>query len=164
MGPFSQVLLCLIGSFLSAGICIWWAKRDRARDEKKERDILFKELTNAVKFNLDRAEQMCGELRMPEWVPNYPLDTARFTIAIARASGKIKEDLLRRIDWQRYQLDHINQKASFVYFAGVSGMNPEAARAERESWQGHLERTINDLRNVLSEIEKAMAENLSENH
>ena len=115
-----------------------------------------------MKFNKERAAQAKDQLSTGG-MPNYPLDGARLSSLILPAHGFISDDLLRRLDWHRYQLDHITSKLSVVnsFFLSASVSTPQTQQAYqqwmtmlRQSLADHYQQVIDGTDALVADVEK----------
>lgn len=153
-------------AIVSAGIGTWlgifWAKGQFNAQLKKEEEKVRLGIVGTLKFNKERATQAKAQLS-EGGMPNYPLDGARLSSLILPAHGFISDELLRRLDWHRYQLDHITSKLSIVnsFFlsASVSTTDTKKAYDEwitmlRQSLIKHYQLVIDGTDTLVADVEK----------
>lgn len=99
----------LVSALVGAGIGIWWTIKHFERQELQQRKRCLASLKRCIEFNLERLKQSQEQLEK-NVVPNYCFDTSQFNYWITQSHGTVSADLLRKIDWQRFQLDHISAK------------------------------------------------------
>jgi hypothetical protein len=109
----------IISAIIGALIGIWWTKRQFVIEKVELREKCVECLKSCIKFNLERLRQAKEQLDQ-NVVPNYPLDTAQFNHWLAQSHDSLSPELLRDLDWQRFQLDHISSKFVVVNSAIVT--------------------------------------------
>ncbi len=88
---------------------------------REDRLVARSALLAALRFNDDRATQMLGQFAQGA-IPNYQFDTTGLIIWLSRSSDLFEKDVLEKINWHRYQLDHLNtQLTTFYVFARCCG-------------------------------------------
>ncbi len=89
-------------------------------------------------------------------IPNYPLDTAQLNYWLTQSHDILDSELIRAIDWQRYQLDHISSKFIAVNQSIVSGAgfssNADYTKALVKSLGEHIEKVLKDLPHLVGKI------------
>ncbi|MBI2511248.1 MAG: hypothetical protein HYV96_04675 [Opitutae bacterium] len=155
---FYAIVSAVIGALLG----ILWAKLEFAAQQKKEAEKVRLGIIDTLKFNKERAEQANEQLKNGG-MPNYPLDGARLSSLILPAHGLLSDELLLRVDWHRYQLDHITSKLAVVngFFLSASVSTPDAKRAYdewiamlRQSLIEHYQKVINGTDALVADVEK----------
>lgn len=148
-----------VSALLGASIGIWWTLRHFQQQRMKHRILCLSRLRDCVQFNLERLNQAKGQLA-ENVIPNYPLDTFQLNHWITQSHDFIPLELLRNLDCQRYQLDHISSKfvvinSAFVNQAGntviVQGQQ-QYFDALVASLAQHVEKTLNVLPHLLKQI------------
>ncbi len=151
-----------VSACIGAWLGILWAKRQFANQQKKEAEKVRLGIIDTLKFNKERAEQ-AKELLAKGGMPNFPLDGARLSSLILPAHGLVSNDLLRRLDWHRYQLDHITSKLLVVnsFFLSASVSMPQSQQASqqwlsmlRDSLVEHYEKVIDGTDVLVADVEK----------
>lgn len=126
----------------------------RWKDEQKRRNLAVnyhERLKSCIAFNLERLRQAKAQLATNA-VPNYPFDTAQLNHWLAQSHDLLPADLLRSIDWQRFQLDHLSSKFivinnAIVIKAGqrITPEEVEHRKALVASLDEHVNRVLSDL-------------------
>jgi hypothetical protein len=101
----------LIGAGLGAWIAIKLTEQQKKEIRKIEIERIRTELITALDFNLDLAEKAMEWLNK-EGMPSFTLDTTKLAHLTLEAYGFLDPQLIKDIDWHRYQLDHITEKLS----------------------------------------------------
>ena len=110
-------------------------------------------------FNLERLQQAKGQLET-SIVPNYPLDTSQMNYWLTECTDILPDEIFRRLDWQRYQLDHVSQKfvlaSESVVFAHSFNSKPNAeySKALTDSLLQHVMTVLKELPIVMAELER----------
>ena len=153
----------IVSAVIGAGLGIAWTIRHFRNEQQRARQTCLRRLRASINFNLERLEQARGQLA-DGIVPSYPLDTAQMNHWIAQAHDFLPEELLRHLDWQRFQLDHISAKfyvanTVVVSTAGATNMQPaqtEYYRALAESLREHVDITLRELPPYLDKLPKTI--------
>jgi len=103
----------LIGTIFGIIFTIW------SYNKKKKESVstALKALSASLKFNNERLEQIIGSLEFileRKKFPDYALDDLVLALRTAKMYGDIDSEILKEIEWHRYQLNHINQKLSSI--------------------------------------------------
>ena len=116
------------GALLGSGVALIIAHLDNKRRTKHERTAAKKALMERLEFNGTRITQMLGQFGSGVEVPNYPLDTTGIVVWLTLSYDVLDGDLVKDINWHRYQLDHLNTKLH-TYYLLVAATNPFAPDA-----------------------------------
>jgi hypothetical protein len=149
------IVSALIGAFIG----ILWTLRHFAQQQARHRVLCLSRLRACLEFNLERLNQARGQLAHDE-IPNYPLDTAQLNHWLTESHDFIPQELLRNLDWQRFQLDHISSRfivanSAVVNNAGNAIINPAQQQyyaALVESLATHVDTALNNLPPLLQQI------------
>lgn len=149
----------VVSAVIGAGIGISWTngqfRKQRVRDAAK----CLSRLRACLAFNIERLNQAIGQLQQ-NIIPNYPLDTAQLNHWLSQSHGVIPDNLLRSLDWQRYQLDHLSSKFVSVSqsiilaqsFPAAVQPNPAYTNALITSLTQHVETILNELPPLIAQI------------
>lgn len=150
-----------VSALIGAAIGIAWTIRHFNTQRRDERRKCLERLRSCIEFNLERLKQAKGQLSN-NVIPNYPFDTAQMNHWLSQSHGVLTDELARRVDWQRFQLDHISSKfvvanSAIVTSSGQNLVIPVAKEyyaALVESLREHVERTLGELEATLGEVPK----------
>jgi hypothetical protein len=109
----------LVGGLIGAAIGIRWTLRRLAKKETLHRELCLCRLRTCIEFNIDRLQQAREQLG-GSVIPNYPLDGAQLYHWLTQCHDFIPSELLRELDWQRFQLDYISSTFIVANTAVVS--------------------------------------------
>ena len=152
---FYAIISAVIGTLLG----IWWARRQFQKQKDEEARQVLSDIVDSLNFNKERSVQAIGQLNS-HTIPNYPLDGSRLSSLIQMASGRLPSELIRRLDWHRFQLDHITSKLTvingFVLSASVPSPHTQPAYQQmiamlRQSLVDHYQTVIDATDDLVGE-------------
>lgn len=146
-----------VSAVIGAMIGISWTKAQFRRQKLSEKQRCVQRLRESLQFNVERLNQAHGQLQ-ENMFPNYPLDTAQLNHWLTEAHDLLPAELLKNLDWQRYQLDHISSK--FVVASQLVALTAGRVRpaeqmymqALRESLIQHIDGVRNALPPLIEQI------------
>lgn len=155
MLSFKDYWYAVVSAVIGAAIGIGWTIRQFRAQQCRAADRCLARIRECISFNIDRLNQAKGQLKT-KVVPNYPLDTAQLNFWLAQSHDILPADLIRAIDWQRYQLDHISTKFVAVNQLIVSAAgfpaSAEYMNALLTSLHQHIEGVLKELPPLLDKI------------
>jgi hypothetical protein len=140
-----------VSALLGALIGISWTKRQFKRLKENEKRRCVSRLRESLQFNVDRLNQAHDQLQGSVF-PNYPLDTAQLNHWLTEAHDLLPAQLLKNLDWHRYQLDHISSKFQVASNFVVLTAGRELTSAEQgyvSALKASLIEHIDGVRNAL---------------
>jgi hypothetical protein len=117
-----------LGALIGSGVALIIAHFDGKRRTKRERATAKQALMERLEFNGTRITQMLGQFSSGVEVPNYPLDTTGIIVWLTLSYDVLNGELIKDINWHRYQLDHLNTKLH-TYYLLIAANNPFAPDA-----------------------------------
>ena len=158
-----QILLNTFFAFLSAvmGVMIgvWYSKREFALARITQKQQLKLDLIKAFKFNIDRLNQMSGQLAKSN-IPDYHLDTE--SVAHVLFNGRQLFDdpkWFDKFNWERFQLVHINAKIDFLNdLTNLSGISQGSIFVQGGVGHSRVASLIARLPSLVSDIQKLLTE------
>lgn len=102
-----------VGAVLGTGCAILWAAREFSNEQRRDHERCVTRLRNCLTFNEGRLKQAINLLDEGK-IPNYPLDTSQLNYWLTQSVDILGDELVKAIDWERYQLDHITSKMLIV--------------------------------------------------
>jgi hypothetical protein len=149
----------LVSALIGVFVGIRWTLWHFARQQARHRALCLSRLRACIEFNLERLNQAKGQLAQGV-IPNYPLDTAQLNHWITQSHDFIPSELLRHLDWQRFQLDHISSKFIVANSAVVANAGNAAINAAQQQYFAalvaslatHVDTTLNELPPLLQQI------------
>jgi len=104
------VIGAVIGTILGVVVNDWRLKEQQKRKAKS----ILTGVTESLRFNSDRNEQIWDQIRNKNQIPNYQLDTLTLKEWLFIAHEHLPEKLNKELHWHWFQLDHINQKLAIA--------------------------------------------------
>jgi hypothetical protein len=146
-----------VSALIGAAIGISWTIAQFKKQRARETTRCLRRLKECLEFNVERLKQAKGQLEQ-SIIPNYPLDTAQLNHWISQAHDVLDADLLRSLDWQRYQLDHISSKfvavsQSIVSSGGAAPQTPE----QQQYVKAMLDSLLKHVNTILAELPPLIA-------
>jgi len=149
----------LIASLIAFLLGVGWAKRQWKKDQEHLAKNLRIQLVKAFKSAVSGLDQGLGFLKSnPPTIPNYRIDTATISHILLNGRDLTSEDLFTHLNWQRYQLDHINTKLDYLHmYLSASGDGLSTAVLEGfGSLVVHMETTKKEISSLLPALEKKL--------
>lgn len=112
---FKDFFYACLGALIGSCIALCISSILRTRKINKDKKLAQKALIDRLKFNNDRALQMLSQFNDVKEIPNYLFDTTGIIIWLSLSSELFSKQLIEKINWHRYQLDHLNSKLSIYY-------------------------------------------------
>lgn len=100
----------VFGAILSVGTAYYFIFKEIRKNRREAKEALLE----GLRFNDDRAVQMLGQFAIG-MTPNYQFDTTGLIVWLSKSAGLFRDDLLKRINWHRYQMDHANTMLATYY-------------------------------------------------
>ena len=141
----------VVSALIGAAIGIGWTIRHFKMQQREASNRCLARLRECLSFNIDRLNQAKGQLEKNE-VPNYPLDTVQLNYWLAQSHDIVPADLIRALDWQRYQLDHISSKIVTVNQSVVAAAGFPENTDLVISLRQHIERVLEQLPPLLDKV------------
>lgn len=112
---FKDFFYACLGALIGSGIALYISSILRTRKINKDKKLAKEALIDRLKFNNARALQMLSQFSGIKEIPNYLFDTTGIIIWLSLSSELFSKQLIEKINWHRYQLDHLNSKLSVYY-------------------------------------------------
>ena len=141
----------IVSAFIGAYIGILWTKKQFAVQKEEEKKNCVKRLELCIKFNLERLAQAKTQLEN-NTVPNYPLDTFQFNHWLAESRDLIAPELVRDLNWQRFQLDHVSSKFVVVNNGLVTWAGQPTTVLQREHQKAIVDSLHKHVSTILAEL------------
>ncbi|QDU13800.1 hypothetical protein CA11_15860 [Gimesia maris] len=147
----------LLGSAIGIGFTVWMFNRQLEKEKLRCVDRLKK----CVEFNLELLGNAQNQLSadVNRSFPNFPFDTNQFNHWLTQSYDILDEDLFKRLNWQRYQLDHVSYKilvgSTLIVSIGTARRTEEQTEYLNALYAEvlrHVNTIILDLTNLVSEI------------
>lgn len=155
MLSYKDYWYALVSALIGAAIGICWTIRQFKAQQHQAANRCLDRLRKCLSFNIDRLNQAKVQLEKSE-IPNYPLDTAQLNYWLAQSHDILAANLIRDIDWQRYQLDHISSKFvtvnQLVVAAAVLPASPGYVNDLIVSLRQHIERVLEQIPPLLARV------------
>lgn len=151
-----QIIYAAIGAFMGAALAFLGALHKRHKDKLRAKDELIKSL----QFNLERLIQMMGYFSNGGH-PNFTLDTTGIVLWTALAADILPDEVRHDVNWQRYQLDHINNKLSVFFITNLQNQSFHGIERYKgldlnRVWgiSDHIQITAKELSQVITKLGK----------
>lgn len=158
-----QILLNTLFAFLSAFIGtlmgVYWAKCQFHKQNIFDRQQLRSDLIKSFRFNVDRLNQMSGQLSKVI-IPDYRLDTESLTHILFHGRELFDNPKwFDRFNWERYQLVHVNAKIDFLNdITNLSGFTQGSIFSAGSIGHSRITSLTARLPTLVADIEKLIAE------
>lgn len=103
-----------ISAIIGALLGIAWANSQTVRKNRLQLAKSRRLLLESVEFNLQRLAQMIDMLQNQSILPNFLLDSDTLSKRLDSISDFFPDQVVSRLSWERYQLEHINSKLTFI--------------------------------------------------
>jgi|GEM_PF-3302142 len=113
---FLNVFFALFSAIAGVIIGNWYVRTEAEITLTNEKRRLRKELVKAFRFNIDRLNQMKGQLTGPSCeIPDYALETQSVAHILFHGRKLFNnEEWFEKFNWYRYQFLHIDMKVQFL--------------------------------------------------
>lgn len=124
----------IVSALIGALLGIKWTKGQDAKEQLKRRSNSLKRLRESIDFNLNLLTIATDKLEEADpAIPNFPFDSAQLNHFITACHDFLNEDVVRKLDWERFQLEHLAGKFVILNSAVVSAKgNLNLTRDEKE--------------------------------
>ena len=149
------IISALIGAMIGIWFTIWHLKK-----QQHEQSLLCVErLKSCIENNIDLLQKAKKISADKKEFPNFPFDTAQFNHWLTQSHDVLDAELFKKLDWQRYQLDHISHKISIgnisillISTGTPTQQNMQFLNSMYDEVLAHFDTVIRDLTDLSKQI------------
>ena len=158
---FKDLFCACLGASLGIILGYFLTVHLNKQQRKQETINLQNDLIKVFKSNIRLINQCIDQLENKNEIPNYPLDINPVNYILFKGKNLFSnEDLYTQFNWQRFQLEHINNKLIYYFNISLNSNKSDAytllVSNEKKSLLHHLTLTKKEISNLLSRFEESL--------